>query len=76
MFSLIKETRVKLLPQVRIELTTFRLWDWRATDCAIEASQSDACAEFLILLLFQMMNNLVAILVAFVLGGHRAIYMT
>ena len=27
----------KLMPRVRIELTTFRIWDWRAAYCAIEA---------------------------------------
>ena len=27
----------KNLPRVRIELTTFRLWDWRAAYCATEA---------------------------------------
>ena len=27
----------KLVPPVRLELTTFRLWDWRAADCAKEA---------------------------------------
>ena len=30
----------KILPRVRIELTTFRLWDWRAAYCAIEALKS------------------------------------
>ena len=28
----------KLLPRVRVELTTFRLWDWRAAYCANEAT--------------------------------------
>ena len=28
----------KVVPPVRIELTTFRLWDWRAAYCAKEAS--------------------------------------
>ena len=28
---------LKQLPRVRIELTTFRLWDWRAAYCANEA---------------------------------------
>ena len=27
------------MPSVRIELTTFRLWDWRAAYCANEALQ-------------------------------------
>ena len=25
------------LPRVRLELTAFRLWDWRAANCATEA---------------------------------------
>ncbi len=29
------------LPRVRIELTTFRLWDWRATYCANEADAEE-----------------------------------
>ena len=29
--------RAKVMPRVRIELTTFRLWDWHAAYCAIEA---------------------------------------
>ena len=33
----------KILPRVRIELTTFRLWDWRAAYCAIEAP--DYCSK-------------------------------
>ena len=28
----------KKMPRVRIELTTFRLWDWRAAYCANEAT--------------------------------------
>ena len=28
----------KKVPPVRLELTTFRLWDWRAADCAKEAA--------------------------------------
>ena len=31
---------VKLLPRVRLELTTFRLWDWRAAYCANEATHN------------------------------------
>ncbi len=31
----------KKMPPVRIELTTFRLWDWRATYCAKEAFTLD-----------------------------------
>ena len=27
----------KDLPRVRLELTAFRLWDWRAANCATEA---------------------------------------
>ena len=27
----------KILPRVRLELTAFRLWDWRAANCATEA---------------------------------------
>ena len=30
-------TRTKSLPPVRLELTAFRLWDWRAAYCATEA---------------------------------------
>ncbi len=29
--------RGKVLPRVRLELTAFRLWDWRAAYCATEA---------------------------------------
>ena len=29
--------RKKILPRVRLELTAFRLWDWRAAYCATEA---------------------------------------
>ena len=32
-----KKKRKKTVPPVRIELTTFRLWDWRAAYCAKEA---------------------------------------
>ena len=31
----------KVMPHVRLELTTFRLWDWRAADCANAASTID-----------------------------------
>ena len=31
------DTDLSKLPRVRIELTTFRLWDWRAAYCANEA---------------------------------------
>ena len=34
---------VKPLPRVRLELTTFRLWDWRAAYCANEAPVKRAC---------------------------------
>ena len=30
---------LKKMPPVRLELTTFRLWDWRAADCAKEATE-------------------------------------
>ena len=30
----------KQMPSVRVELTTFRLWDWRAAYCANEAHSS------------------------------------
>ncbi len=34
--------KIKLnLPRVRIELTTFRLWDWRAAYCANEADAEE-----------------------------------
>ena len=36
------------VPPVRLELTTFRLWDWRAADCAKEAP---CCLPFQTLLL-------------------------
>ena len=44
--SLIWNCIKKILPPVRIELTTFRwlelwLWDWRATYCATEAGDAD-----------------------------------
>ena len=32
-----RRTTKKVVPPVRIELTTFRLWDWRAAYCAKEA---------------------------------------
>ena len=35
-----KKKLKKKLPRVRIELTTFRLWDWRAAYCANEALQT------------------------------------
>ena len=31
----------RVLPRVRIELTTFRLWDWRAAYCANEAADDN-----------------------------------
>ena len=36
-FCLFESFSLKM-PRVRIELTTFRLWDWRAAYCANEAS--------------------------------------
>ena len=36
-FCLFQSFSLKM-PRVRIELTTFRLWDWRAAYCANEAS--------------------------------------
>ena len=35
--SSLQEKQKKLMPRVRLELTTFRLWDWRAAYCANEA---------------------------------------
>ena len=35
-----------LLPRVRLELTTFRLWDWRAAYCANEAWMWVNCWPF------------------------------
>ena len=31
------ENKIKDMPRVRLELTAFRLWDWRAAYCATEA---------------------------------------
>ena len=36
---------LKQMPRVRIELTTFRLWDWRAACCANEARKSALVTE-------------------------------
>ena len=33
-----KGKREKTVPPVRLELTTFRLWDWRTANCAKEAA--------------------------------------
>ena len=37
---LINTRNTKHLPRVRLELTTFRLWDWRAAYCANEAVET------------------------------------
>lgn len=34
-----KEIEKKGMPRVRLELTAFRLWDWRAAYCATEAGE-------------------------------------
>ena len=36
---------LKRMPRVRLELTTFRLWDWRAAYCANEATERLAIIE-------------------------------
>ena len=44
----------KILPPVRLELTAFRLWDWRAAYCATEAP---TVADFSTLNQFQSVQN-------------------
>ena len=40
--NIVGQENEKIMPPVRLELTAFRLWDWRAAYCATEAGESKA----------------------------------